>query len=377
MERALVNDAIEALEEANRRLLVDGLTPSEVNELLTRYARAEKLAAYGRTVLAGRAHDARTVARVTGTSVGRARRTVDTARTLQDTPDLDAALRCGDVSADQAEVIAGVETARPGSATELIGVARHDSFRTLADTARRLRLTAGDAATLAERQHRSRRLSHRITDEGMVHVDADLEPHVGTALIDRLRTTARRIAGDVPPAQREPVERYLADALVETTGADPTRPTGPEAGARAEVVVLVSHEITQRDWTDVRNGEHCSIPGIGPIAPATAKRIAADAFLSGVFFDGTDLRHLKRWGRRIPAPVRLALRLGDPPDFDGPACIDCGARFGLEIDHHDPLANGGPTSLPNSKWRCEPCHTAKTRRDHEAGLLKTRAPPDS
>jgi hypothetical protein len=59
-------------------------------------------------------------------------------------------------------------------------------------------------------------------------------------------------------------------------------------------VVLVSHEVATRGWTDVREGEMCQIPGVGPVAPAVAKEIAHDAFLTGVFFDGKDLRHMRR-----------------------------------------------------------------------------------
>ncbi|MDX1689826.1 MAG: HNH endonuclease [Acidimicrobiia bacterium] len=367
-----MNDAIDALEAANRRLDAGGLSPVEVNELLARYARAEKLAAYGRTVLAGRVRDAVAVARVTGTSVGAARRSVDTADTLGAAPVLDAALRSGSVSVDQAGVIARTEATRPGSASALVEAARTgSSFRALTDRARRLRLDVEDPVALGERQRRARRVRHRVTDEGMVHLDAHLEPHVGAGLVARLESVARRTGGE------DPWEARLADALAAVTGADPTGsvPGAAERG-RAEVVVLVSHEITQRDWIDVGEGEQCRIPGVGPVGPAVAKRIASDAFLSGVFFDGTDLRHLKRWTRSIPAGVRTALRLGDPPEFDGPACVDCGARFGLQIDHVDPVANGGPTSLPNSKWRCEPCHLAKTRQDRDAGLLTPRPPPD-
>ena len=71
----------------------------------------------------------------------------------------------------------------------------------------------------------------------------------------------------------------------------------------------------------------CKIPGVGPIHPQVARRIAGDAFLSGVLYDGKDLRQIRRWSRHIPVEVRTALNLGDPPAFDGIACVDCGNRF--------------------------------------------------
>ncbi len=58
---------------------------------------------------------------------------------------------------------------------------------------------------------------------------------------------------------------------------------------RPKLVVLVSHEVARRGWTDVRAGEVCKLPGIGPVAPEVAREIAQDAFVSGVLYDGTDL----------------------------------------------------------------------------------------
>jgi hypothetical protein len=79
--------------------------------------------------------------------------------------------------------------------------------------------------------------------------------------------------------------------------------------------VLVSHEITKRGWKDVREGELCKIPGVGPISAQRAKEIARDAFLSGLFYDGTDLRHFRRWTRNTPVGVLTALQLGEPPEY--------------------------------------------------------------
>jgi 5-methylcytosine-specific restriction endonuclease McrA len=116
----------------------------------------------------------------------------------------------------------------------------------------------------------------------------------------------------------------------------------------------------------------CKIPGVGPVAPSVARSLAADAFLSGVFYDGKDLRHMRRWTRNIPVEVKIALQLGAPPDFDGVRCVDCGNRFRNENDHVEPHVIGGPASTDNLKPRCWPCHQAKTARDRKAGKLTAR-----
>jgi hypothetical protein len=135
--------------------------------------------------------------------------------------------------------------------------------------------------------------------------------------------------------------------------------------------VLISHEVVKRGWSDVKKGEVCKIPGVGPVSPQVAKEIADDAFLSGVFFDGKDLRSFARWTRNIPAEVLVALELGEPPNFDGVSCVDCGNRFRTEFDHVRPRFARGPTSKPNLKPRCWICHQVKTSRDLKEAHLRS------
>jgi len=77
------------------------------------------------------------------------------------------------------------------------------------------------------------------------------------------------------------------------------------------------------------------------------------------------------FGRHRPAHLETALMLGTPPEFEGVTCaeIGCDRRYGLEWDHVDPCANGGPTSIANLKPECKPHHWEKTERDRKAGLL--------
>jgi 5-methylcytosine-specific restriction endonuclease McrA len=71
--------------------------------------------------------------------------------------------------------------------------------------------------------------------------------------------------------------------------------------------------------------------------------------------------------------VLIALELGDPPGFDGVACVDCGNRFRTEFDHLEPRVASGATSKANLNPRCWSCHRAKTERDRKAGKL---TPPE-
>jgi 5-methylcytosine-specific restriction endonuclease McrA len=371
-----VESLVEGLEAVVQDLDADLMDPAQVHRLTVLFTRGERACAGATALLARRVGDPRVVARQQGTSMGKARAIVDLSQRIADTPALEAAVRGGEVSLDQATEIAKAETAAPGCADRLVEVAQSEPFHELHRQAGKARLE-NQRDGLGVRQHRARRAGHHITDLGLVHVEADLEPHIGAPIVDRLEAEARRLAR--AGGNQEPFGAYLADAFAALFGQ-------PGKGSKAEVVVIVSHEVAQRGWTSVEPGELCHIPGVGPLDPQVARDIASDAFLTGVISDGKDLRQMRRWTRHIPIEIHLALRLGDPPDFDGPRCVDCGNRFRIEHDHDHPHVEDGPTSLANLLDRCHPCHVAKTKHDRErrrrrrpatAAAHQDRAPPDT
>jgi hypothetical protein len=373
MEFKAVDHAIEWLEKANANLQPELLVSGDARRLLERYARVERLATYGKAALARKVDDASEVARATGTSIGRAKETVNTGQVLEESPVLDDALKHGRVSLDQASEIAKAEASAPGSAKELVEVARKEAFHVFKEKARKAKLEAEQHQDLAQRQ-RAVRSARSYDDElGMVHVHLALQPHVGTPIVARAEAEAARRARAAKKAAGgkavEPFEAHLADAYAAMLSGSSVKPRSK----RPELVVLVSYEVAKRGWKNVRKGEVCKIPGVGPVPPQVAREIAEDAFLSGVFFDGKDLRQIKRWSRSIPIEVATALELGDPPGFDGVACVDCGNRFRTEFDHVHPRVANGPSSNGNLKPRCWSCHQEKTERDRRAGKLR---PPD-
>jgi hypothetical protein len=369
MEFSHLDDAVTLLEKANAELEPELLTVAGARERLEVYARARKLIDYGITALAARIDDAASLARATGTSVPQATDTIATGKILRDSAPLEEALGHGDISLVQASEIAKAEACAPGSASELLAVADEESFSVLRQKARRVKLEADQHRGLAERQHQARCARSYTDDLGMVNIHLAMQPHVGTPLVARAEAEAARLARATPKESREPFERYLADAYIKLmTG------TGTTRTRRPELVVLVSHEVIKRGWKDVDEGELCKIPGVGPVAPEIAKEIARDAFLNGVFYDGADLRHFARWTKHIPVEVTIALELGDPPEFDGVACVDCGNRFRTEFDHLEPRVARGPTSKTNLNPRCWSCHHAKTERDRRAGKLRPLEP---
>jgi hypothetical protein len=368
MELSHLDDAAKSLEKANADLEPKLLTIADARDRLEAYARIHKLAAYGIAALAARLDDAPSLARATGTSLPQANETVTTGKVLNDSAPLNEAFRSGAVSLGQATEISKAEASAPGAAGDLLKVAQKKSFSILRQKARKVKLEAERHHDLAQRQHDSRSARSYNDNLGTVNIHLVLEPHVGTPLVARAEAEAARLAKASSKEFREPFERYLADAYAKLLSGTKTTPT-----RRPELVVLVNHEVIKRGWKDVREGEVCKIPGVGPIAPEVAREIAQDAFLNGVFYEGVDLRHFARWTRNIPIGVLIALELGDPPGFDRVCCVDCGNRFRTEFDHLEPPVASGPTSKANLNPRCWSCHRAKTERDRKAGKL---TPPE-
>ena len=255
----------------------------------------------------------------------------------------------GSISLDQATEIARAEKAQPGSAAELLSVAREESFQVLREKSRKVVLEAEQHRGLGERQREARTARHFFDDLGMKNINLKFMPDMGESICNKAEAEAKRLQRAAKAEGRaEPYERHLADAFAKMLAGSDVK----GHCLRADVTVLVSHEVAKRGWTDVREGEVCKIPGVGPIALQRAKEITEDAFLSGVFFDGKDLRHFKSFGRHAPAEVRRALELGQPPGFDGIKCTDCGKRFRNQGDHLEPHVADGPTSTQNLDWKC-------------------------
>ena len=224
---------------------------------MAKYARLRKLAEFGETAFARKVNDPEEVARTGGTSIGKAKETVETAKALKSSEEVSAAFSSGDISFDQAKEIAKAEVASPGSSEELLKTAATESFQVLRDKARKTVLEAEQKRGLAERQKEARSARSHTDDLGMVNVHLKFEPHVGSPIVNRAEAEAARLFKAAKKGgKQEPFERHLADAYAAVFSGSSVKPHS----SRPELVVVVSHEVTQRGWTDVRDGEVCKIP---------------------------------------------------------------------------------------------------------------------
>ncbi len=323
--------AIEGLEKENANLEPELLTTAAARELMAAYARAEKLVAFGIAALSHKLDDSAELARVTGSSVGKAKSVVATGRVMAASEELSAALQQGDISLDQAVEIAAAEESAPGTAAELVTIAQEESFHVLKEKARQKKLEAEQHRDLAARQHAARRAHSHCGELGMMHIHIELEPHVGAPIVARAEAEGQRLARKAKGAGAdEPFHRHLADAYASLLAG-----LGSGRAKRPELVVLVSHEVAKRGWTDVRGR------GLQDPRRRAGRTRGGQADRQGCLFKR---RLLRRQGpQTVQALVTRHLdraagraRAGEGPGFNGVLCTDCGNRFRTEFDHQVP-----------------------------------------
>lgn len=304
-----------------------------------------------------------------GTTRNQAKSDIQTGSRLSDCPETKDAALDGDLSLGQAEEITRTEQEKPGSESEMIGKVKSGSTRQqLSDACRKRRQEGVGREELARSQHAKRGARTWTDGDGMICGQFRFEPVVGVPLVSRLQAEADRLHREARrTGSTEPWEAHAADALAAMLRDGGVRPHP----TKADVVFVV-------DLRTFRHGEHpetvCHIVGGGPVDPEVVREMARDGFLKVVFHDGVNIHTVTHVGRYIPAELRTALELGDPPELDGITCSGCGKKFNLQWDHLDPVCAGGVTSYANEDPKCWDCHAKKSDEERAAGLYARATP---
>ena len=322
-----------------------------------------------------------------GTSLADAHKVVATAEKVAQLAITGQALRSGELSVAQVEAVASAAVVAPASEAKLLLAARSETVRELQSRSRRVVLES--RGTVEERYARQRRLrsfAHWVDDEGMVAGRFRLTPDVGSAVVKVVQRQADRhfrLANQ--QGRRESAENYAADALVDLVTGGARKLTGPRGAAdrRAgrEVVVVVSHEALRRGFVADASDEVCEVPGFGAVPVAAARGILADCFLKAVVVDGTRVTHVKHFGRHRRAEIDTALLVQGVVGRGSVRCSadGCDRQVGLEWDHVQPFAKGGPTSVDNLQPLCRFHHRQKTaaQAGGAGGIrVRRRGPPE-
>jgi Domain of unknown function (DUF222)/HNH endonuclease len=374
------------------------LDPREADSLLTKIGQIENSCAAARVLLSGRISEtthwqqmgersaAHWVAQATRTTVSKAAETIETAKRLDELPRTSEAFQKGKVSETQVREIASAASLDPSSEDKLLETARTGDVTALRDACRRVRHAAvTDEMARYEAIHRSRYLRSWSDHDGAFRLDAKLTPDAGATVMAALEPHRRKVFEDARRVGRkEHHDAYLADALVALAEEGSSPRTTGSSGPRAMVHVRVDHAALVRGH---RKGEEtCEMAGVGPIPVATARALSSDSILAAILTEGADVKAIAHLGRTIPARLRTALQARDTEC----AVPGCHNRHRLEIDHIEPFAEGGPTSLDNLVRLCRPHHHMKTNlgfrlfggprkwkwiAPHEGSISAERAPP--
>ena len=156
----------------------------------------------------------------------------------------------------------------------------------------------------------------------------------------------------------------------------PTPGTYPATAPPADVIdrpptcsVMVRVDLDALLGGTTLPGETCEIDNFGPIPVTMARNMANDSFLRFVFYQAGDIRAVSHFGRTVNRHLRTALAHRDR------CCVvpGCGVSYGLEIDHIQEFALGGPTELANLALLCHHHHYLKT---YEGWTLERTGPSD-
>ena len=355
---------IEVVRDIAAALDFSVLDGAEAIQLVEEASELERLAAAVRTLAAGRVaqtgawvgpdgafRDAGAwMGSVTGTTIGRAKATLETAQRLDALPETRAALRAGALSEVKVDAIASAATADPRSESRLLESAASEGVRGLKNACARVEAAAStNQVERYEAVRAVRKVRHRaISDvEGLLEMRGPLEltssvmaalGPIETELFEQARSSGRR----------EEPDALAFDALVQM--ADESAEVALQAtGNRAPATVLVRVDGPALARNAAESGEICEIVGVGPIPVPVARKLMGDAILKALVHDATDVLAVSHAGRTNPTRMRTALEELFPE-----CCIEgCHVNRHLEIDHNTPISEGGPTALWNLT---RPCH---------------------
>jgi Domain of unknown function (DUF222) len=302
---------------------------------------------------------------VAGERPSKAYRRLQTARRMAEMPKLEQAVVSGEVSGDQADVIAAASALDRGAVGKLLEAARRSSFRELDEKAANVRQAALSAQSQAEqraRVHRGRHLRYWHQDTGGVKGSFFFTDDAWGRCLSVLEPVAEKsFAAARQSGEHESREAYLADAFVTCCirggrgGNGGRSGRGGNGGADAEDPLPPATVHVHIDAAALRRGrtqgdECCEIAGVGQVPVATARSLLGDAFVELLVRDGTDVLTITGKNRNIPARLHAAVTARDR-HCRWPGCR---GSVGLQIHHWGfDYRSGGKTHISNLVTLCK------------------------
>jgi hypothetical protein len=330
-----IEEAAEALEEAAHRVDVDALDGTRALRLVELLARAERAVAGARTVVTRRVEETRAwqrtghrtmaewLAATTGSTLGVAIGSIETARSLPELPATEAAFRSGEISEAQARAVTAAATESPDVEASLLDTAKTQTVKTLRQRCRAVIAAAIVEADERERDariHRERCLRRWLDRDGALCLSGRMTADAGARLfatIDaHVERLAKRAAND---GVIERDEAFAADALVAL--ADPgertpaAKPCGPArlsaSGSTATTPTTSSSTTSWRSPTEATprsTSSPTSATGTPPLPPAHHPEDEARLRRAHLLPHSLRLDHHRPTQRPHPHPTPTATR---------------------------------------------------------------------
>ena len=292
----------------------------------------------------------------------RARSEIETAVELQRLPETSEGLRKGEISYDNARIIAGASKRGEMDETELGDAARTQSPDKFAATVRKHEQQRSQDDGISKLEHqRSRRFAKIKTDltDGMVVLYGRLDPITGARIETVLSRKMDELWREEDPRNRVTPGQRMADALQLLLTRPEGESDGPSRGTR--LLLIADYDVITKE---LRNGR---LPDGTPIPAQRVRELACDAEILPAIFRGASQPLDLGRARRIASPAqRITLVARDRK------CIGCGASAAWCQAHHiTPWAAEGPTDLDNLVLLCSRCH----HRVHDDGWRVHRTAP--
>lgn len=344
----------------------------DAKTLVEWFAEIERFAVAGKTFAAGRVaetpvwakHGDRSpehwLARVSGTGLGEATSTLETAARLEELPATEEALRAGKLSRIQANEVAAAAKADPDAEARLLRDAKHQSVKTFRQECARVKAAARtDDVEHYLRVKRDRHLRSWEDGDG-AHLHLQSTPDDIATVLTAIKPYERDLFEAARKRdEHEPFGAYAADALVAIArDSQAGTSSGGRHIPRAELRLRVDLPALERGTT--QPGEICEIPGIGPVPVALAQSVASDAIIDLIVTQGVDVRAIVSPGRTVPRAMQVAL------EERYPTCAkwDCDITEHLENDHLTGFAITHDTRLDDLVRWCRDHHGLKTYRGY-------------
>ena len=296
---------------------------------------------------------------------------IETAKELEELPKTREGLRKGDISPDNARIIAGANQRGEIDEAELAEIAKTQAPDKFAGTVRKHERQRSEDDGMSKLEHqRSRRFAKIRTDrdDGMTVLYGRFDPITGAAIESALSQKMDELWREEEAGNRPTPGQRMADALHILLTGQPGSKSGRSLVTR--LLLIADYDVVAGHL------KNAHLPNGTPIPAGELRRLACDAeVLPAIFAGPSQPLDLGRARRRASIIQRNALLARDGK------CVGCGASASWCQAHHiTHWMDGGPTNLNNLTLLCSRCHH-KVHDDHwkvvkgPTGRFSLRPPP--